>query len=282
MPVNLSGQGARFAPRTVTVSPRQALAYAAAIGCEAPRFLDDAAEQGLEVVAPYCTSLEWLISGDPSSREPLGASAAERARVVHASQDSRFHRPLMAGETVTVGGFIAQVQSTRAGALVTSVMTVTGKDPQDQISTSRITSLYRGVATDAPALAPQETAPDAATFDQAGWTTVEIPVSRGFAHVYTECAQIWNPIHTERRAALAAGLPDIIVHGSALWALAWRELETSHGRLGRLSGRFSAMATPGLPLRMRMGAPDAEGAVAFQLLNAEGREAISRGVAHLR
>ena len=27
--------------------------------------------------------------------------------------------------------------------------------------------------------------------------------------MYTECARIWNPIHTDRAVALAAGLPDI-------------------------------------------------------------------------
>ena len=48
----------------------------------------------------------------------------------------------------------------------------------------------------------------------------EIPIPAGAAHVYTECAHIWNPVHTDRAVALAAGLPDLILHGSALVALA--------------------------------------------------------------
>ena len=69
-------------------------------------------------------------------------------------------------------------------------------------------------------------------------------------HVYTECARIWNPIHTERDVALRAGLPDIILHGTATWALAGREVLRAYGdgdpaRLKRLHGRFTAMVIPG-------------------------------------
>ena len=51
------------------------------------------------------------------------------------------------------------------------------------------------------------------------WST-EVPISSTLAHVYTECARIWNPIHTDRAVARAAGLPDIILHGTATLALA--------------------------------------------------------------
>src|SRR4029077_6419959 len=52
-----------------------------------------------------------------------------------------------------------------------------------------------------------------------GWST-EVAISPTLAHVYTECARIWNPIHTDRAVARAAGLPDIILHGTATLALA--------------------------------------------------------------
>lgn len=47
-------------------------------------------------------------------------------------------------------------------------------------------------------------------------------------HIYSECAAIWNPIHTGTAVALAAGLPDIILHGTATWALAGREVIRVH------------------------------------------------------
>lgn len=279
MSVSTLGVGARFNPRTVTITPRMALAYAAAIGCEDDSHLDDAAPRELVAPPPLCTALEWLISGDPSSREVLGATPEERARVVHAAQDTQFHRALKAGETVSVGGFIDTVQSTPAGALVTSVMTVTGAQKGDPITSSRVASLYRGVATDGPPVDRSEPAPPA--HEAAAWETRQIPIHRGFPHVYTECANIWNPIHTERRAALAAGLPDIIVHGSALWALAWRVIAERHGPVARLSGRFSAMAVPGRPLTLRLGEPASDGGLSYELLTDDGRPAIGRGRAVL-
>merc|ERR1719203_342704 len=48
----------------------------------------------------------------------------------------------------------------------------------------------------------------------------KLPVSAVEAHVYTECSRIWNPIHTDKAAALAAGLPDVILHGTATLAKA--------------------------------------------------------------
>ena len=61
-----------------------------------------------------------------------------------------------------------------------------------------------------------------ADFDAASdpLTVVPLPVSQVEAHLYSECARIWNPIHTDRAAALAAGLPDIILHGTATLAKA--------------------------------------------------------------
>ena len=77
------------------------------------------------------------------------------------------------------------------------------------------------------------------------------------AHVYTECARIWNPIHTDRAVARAAGLPDIILHGTATLALAVsRSLarEPAARRAGARAG--SAAASRGmvpLPSRLTVG-----------------------------
>jgi acyl dehydratase len=38
-------------------------------------------------------------------------------------------------------------------------------------------------------------------------------------HIYTECAQIWNPIHTEPDAAHRAGLEAIVLHGTCSFAM---------------------------------------------------------------
>ena len=117
------------------------------------------------------------------------------------------------------------------------------------------------------------------------WTETVIPISRELPHVYTECADIWNPIHTERAAALAAGLPDIILHGTCTWALAVREIVAD--RLGgdpegleRFSGRFTGMVLPGTDIIVRHAATN-KGA-RYEVIAADGSIAISDGRALFR
>src|SRR5262245_63914545 len=50
--------------------------------------------------------------------------------------------------------------------------------------------------------------------------SVEVPYHLG--HVYTECARIWNPIHTDLAVVRAAGLSGPILHGTATLALPHR------------------------------------------------------------
>ena len=108
-----------------------------------------------------------------------------------------------------------------------------------------------------------------------------LPVAATAAHVYTECARIWNPIHTDRAVALAAGLPDIILHGTATMALAVSALvgELADGdprRVTRLGGRFAAMVL--MPSVLTLIVHYSEGGEAsFTALNEQGEPAISNG-----
>jgi acyl dehydratase len=110
---------------------------------------------------------------------------------------------------------------------------------------------------------------------------ISIPVAAHLAHTYTECAHIWNPIHTDRAVALATGLPDIILHGTATLALAVsalvdQQLGGDAGRVTRLGGRFAAMVLVPSDIELQMGKAD-NGSIGFRVLNSQGQEAISKG-----
>jgi len=108
-----------------------------------------------------------------------------------------------------------------------------------------------------------------------------VAVSAGAAHVYTECARIFNPIHTDRAVALAAGLPDIILHGTATLALAVTTLvdhflESQPQRVRRLGGRFSAMVL--MPSTITVQIFDrTEDTLFFEVLTEDGQTAFSHG-----
>ena len=110
---------------------------------------------------------------------------------------------------------------------------------------------------------------------------ISIPVPAHLAHTYTECAHIWNPVHTDRAVALAAGLPDIILHGTATLALAVsalvdHQLGGDAGRVSRLGGRFAAMVLMPSDIELQIGKAN-RGTIGFRVLNAQGQEAISQG-----
>ena len=112
-----------------------------------------------------------------------------------------------------------------------------------------------------------------------------MPVPANLAHVYSECARIWNPIHTDLEVARRMGLPDIILHGSATLALAVSRV-VGHAAGGdprsvrRLGGMFRGMVLMPSEIRLRLFADETtdEGRVlAWDVLNAEGSPAITKG-----
>ncbi|HEY1709557.1 MAG TPA: MaoC/PaaZ C-terminal domain-containing protein [Rhizomicrobium sp.] len=278
MPLRSAIVGEDLPSLSIAVTPRMALAYAAVLGDET--LLDDTAPDF--AASPFfCVSLEWQLV-IAARNAMLGVSPAEALRAVHAGQSTRFLKPLRPGQTVRVSGRIAEVRRTRAGALSVTELTVTGEDGE-VVSSTLSTGIFRGVEVDGDdrrvegAVPPASGAPVMSDMQQ----TV-ITLDRGFPHRYTECANIWNPIHTERAVALQAGLPDIIVHGTALWALAGKTLVArfapgAPGRLKSLSGRFAAMVLPGTNITVQYGAGAGQGEVNFVVLNEKGEKAVSDG-----
>ena len=109
-----------------------------------------------------------------------------------------------------------------------------------------------------------------------------VPIAPTLAHVYTECARIWNPIHTDTAVAHAAGLPGPILHGTATLALAVsrvvaRDLDGEPGRVREIAARFTGMVPPGSRLVIR-GRGGAGGAFAFDAVGVDGRPVLGEGV----
>ena len=121
--------------------------------------------------------------------------------------------------------------------------------------------------------------------ESAQWTE-EIFIPRHAGQQYTECSYIYNPIHTERSVALAAGLPDIILHGSAtkahaLTSVISRLFDGDATRITRLCGQLRAMVLMDTTIKVQcMGTnkQDDELQVFYRVLNAHGEPAIANGV----
>jgi acyl dehydratase len=282
MPAHTAAAGSELDSHNVALTARKALAYAAGIMDTSGQVFDDDRPDGIIAPPQYCVSLEWPIVNGKLSRSVVGMAPDERLRSVHASQDSIFHQPMRPGMNLTTTGTIAAIRRTRAGALTVTKLTTLDADSGAPVVTSWSSGIARNVevvgediSLESPPALPE------AMGDVV--EEVEIFIPREMPHTYTECADIWNPIHTEREVAIASGLPDIILHGTATWALAGREVIRAccggdPARLKRLHGRFTAMVIPGTTIRVELQAPR-DGIVGFTVYNDQGQAVVSNGIA---
>lgn len=270
-----------------TLSVRDVLAYASGLAASEAPFLDDAQAGGVRALPFQCVSLEWPCI--VSLREALSDALLpeEARRGVHAVQDSTFHRPMRPGDVLVTDGRIVSARRIRAGVLVVCKLETRDLVGGEPVTTSWTSSIYRdvGLAGDDVTLEAPPAAAEASGTLPADAACARISIPREMPHVYSECADIWNPIHTERAVALAAGLPDIILHGTATWALAGLTIlrrlgDHDVGRLQRITGRFTGMVIPGEDILVRY-APAVGEVVRFEVLTAAGRPAISDGAAWL-
>ena len=283
MPLDSSIVGGTIAPLEHTVDARWLMAYAASLNDYNPRYLETDAHTVIgHPVFPVC--VEWPVI--LNMREVAGTQSLtqeEAVRGVHAAHDLHIYRPIQDGDVLTTSATMVGVRSIRPGAAYTMRLDTLDQNGELVARTYQL-GIYRGVSVDGgdrqseeiPALPTWETPPS---------TTTAIPIAAGAAHTYTECARIWNPIHTDRKVALAAGLPDIILHGTATLAYAVSHLVNEFaggdpGRVMRLGGRFAAMVL--MPSDIRVAATNNNGTVSFTVFNEQGEEAISGGFLCIR
>jgi len=286
MPVLTDALGLEATGEPREITARQTLSYAAVLNETDLRYFDDARADGIVAPPPYCVSLEWPLAVVLRDAPELGLTATERLANVHASQETVFHRPIRPGDRLRTDARIVELDAIRPGTKAVTKFFTVDCVSGEPVVTSWSTGIYRGVALDGPGgqLEHGKEPPSDSDADQ---TTTDIYIPPTLPHTYTECADIWNPIHTERAVALASGLPDIILHGTATWALASREIVRAHAggdgtRLRALGGRFSGMVLPGTTITLHMSrAKTTDGLVHFDVRNPDGRPVLSAGAAEI-
>lgn len=262
--------------KTVVQADREWLmAYAAALSeCDPGRY-DTTRTGGIDAHPLFPVCPEW----------PCWLGALEDAlpadvlpRGVHATHELLYQRPIRQDETLHIASRIVAARQRRSGLHLTTRLQSTD-DAGNLAFESRAGLLLRGVSgtesgddADSNAdLLPAKSFGDA----MPEWKEDrEVPV--GFAHVYTACARIWNPIHTDLSVARRAGLEDIILHGTATLALAISAVcaRESNGRAVRhVAARFLSPVTMPASLRIERLATDG-GAIRFRVRNGSADDAI--------
>ena len=266
--------GAEVGPCEQAIDARWLMAYAAALGERDARYFDTETPAGPAAHPLFPVCYEWPPAVALRERA-IGEAIAPRS--VHATHDLVIHRPPRAGDRLTTRARIVEVRPLAAGSLVVGRYDTTDATGA-LVTTTHYGSIYRGVSCDGTA-APRSPAPP----DRGPvlWTE-DVTIGAGLAHVYTECARIWNPIHTDVAVAHAAGLPGLILHGTATLALAvsrvvTRELGGDPARVRGVSARFTGMVP--MPSTVTLRGYDTAGTeIPFDVVDAAGRPVLGRGV----
>ena len=289
--------GAAAGPVEHAIDARWLMAYAGALGETDARYFETEAAPGPAAHPMFSACYEWPVAVALRERA-IGEAIAPFS--VHATHDVVIHRPPRAGDRLRTSARIVEVRPVKAGSLVIGRYD-TVDAAGEPVTTTHYGSIYRGVACDAESSKSAEisrTAPAPPGRDANGgvwgepkgppnlsippnWT-IQIPISPQLAHVYTECARIWNPIHTDIAVARAAGLPGLILHGTATLALAVsqivaRELDGDPARVRGVAARFTGMVPMPSFVTVRAYAPET-GDVHFDAVDAAGHSVLGRGV----
>ena len=280
MPVDV---GRYTVANSFNVDARSITAFASGVGDFNECYMDDARADGLIGHPGMVFSFQWNSRFTPDLEYDLQLVR----RGVQAWVDVRFERAIREGDVITSQGRSIAARQVAPGVLTSQRYTM--RDSAGElVAVMESGGITRGARLDGAEQELESAPPLPKPSGNAGapiWS-VELPIDPQAPHVYTECADIWNPIHTERRVALEAGLPDIILHGSANITIALREvINRSLGgdptRLRRFAGQFRAMVIPGRPVTVRAleaREGDGETTVFFEMLNDAGEAAIANGV----
>jgi acyl dehydratase len=178
---------------------------------------------------------------------------------------------------------IRAVRETRAGVLVVFGLETIGEDGEPVVSTEE-SMMLRGERLDGggPALGEPLLQPTEVQGEPRQWDEFDVEVDRFAAHTYSECARIWNPIHTDSAHAAEHGLPGIILHGTATAARALTVvvdhlLEGDPSRVTAMSCRFTSMVLTPNVLKVRCGIVDTS-TVCASVITAAGHSAINDSI----
>lgn len=287
--------------------------FAASVGDMNPLYLDDRRPEGIIAPPVFAFALTWPILSRIYDYVALPYPPEIMSTIVHYTEHIDYVRPLRPGDEVSIIGEVAAVVPHRSGTHVVFKLPVTDLEGRP-FHTEWIGAMLRGVrcadagrglenlpvVPDVPAAAAPVTPVTPAAAPAGGTPLWEVPVHIGeeAPYVYDGCTDLVFAIHTSPAFAEMVGLPGIILHGTATLSHAVRELVNREAgadptRLEVLSARFRAMVRPGTDIRIQLVAKNqgpgtlVDGETGpthlhFQVLNADGREAISRGYARLR
>ena len=288
MPVPTDMVGDQIGPITHAVDARWVMAYSAALGDTQDCYFDTRRGNGIVAHPMFAVCPEWpVIVEGRELADKWGITPQETRQSVHATHDLVVHRLARPGDVLETRLTYTGVENKSPGAYATMKLETLDADGHPVFTTYQ-GGMYLGVPAegeDRPAQDIPEI-PDLGALPDEPLAEILVPVTHGAAHTYTESARIWNPIHTDASVAEAAGLPAIILHGTATLALGVSATlsEVADGNpelVRRIRGRMASMVLMPSTITVRVldvTPVDGQNVARFEVLTEDGGPAINQGL----
>lgn len=282
--------GARIKEYTTLATWRHTTNYAASVGDMNPLYFDDLREGGIIAPPMYAVAVSWPVQQNIFEYLEAPFPPELFRTLVHYTEYIEFFRPIRPGDKLLVGGEVAAVIPHRAGTQIVFKFQVT--DPGGiPFHTEYAGALLRGVTCDdgGRGAGSLPVPPGGSlSFTAPAWED-EIYIGKEAPYVYDGCSNIVFAIHTSPAFAKSAGLPGIILQGTATMAFAVRQLINREAggeatRLEVISGRFTGMVMPDSRIKVRLLGKEAGNSsvhLYFEVVNDLRQKAISDGYARL-
>jgi len=264
------------------------MAYSASLGDTQDCYFDTRRDSGIVAHPMFAVCPEWpVIVEGRELADKWGITPEETRQSVHATHDLVVHRLARPGDVLETRLTYTGVENKSPGAYTTMKLETFDADGHPVFTTYQ-GGMYLGVPAEGEDRPAQDTPeiPDLGALSGEPLAEILVPVTHGAAHTYTESARIWNPIHTDASVAEAAGLPAIILHGTATLALGVSATlsEVADGnpeRVRRIRGRMASMVLMPSTITVRVldvTPVDGQDVARFEVLTEDGGPAINQGL----
>ena len=231
--------GKEFGPHHLRVCAESVRAYVDVTGDDPSRWIG-AAPPGFVSAALFAVAPDLLGRlGDRS--------------VIHGEQTFSWERPMTLESDLEISGTVSKLRDRGGVSFVGFDLAV--EDGRGSVASGSSLFLVSGEKTAATSEEEAEPAPDDRGTPRQG----ERSMSRADLVKYAAATRDWNPIHWDHDAAVAAGLPGVVVHGLAQMAWALQAATDTSGGDRPLAGarvRFRSPLRPATPVRVDSEATD--------------------------
>jgi len=286
MEIDSSFTGMQLKPFKRNITLRETMNYAAAVNDNNPVYFNDERPGGVIAPPMFAVAATWPVIANIFNLIETESFPKEAfMTMVHYTEHLEFFGPVRPDTALDIRGRIASIMPHRAGThLVLRLDAVDGNG--ELLFTEHIGGMLRGVNCIGGGDGEQNLPVSPQTVEPRLKRENTVHIDPLAAHIYDGCTNIHFPIHTSPKFARSVGLPGIIYQGTATLACAIREIITNEAgndplRLKALSCRFTGMVMPGADITVRLLNDRNADGLFFEVLNCEGRRAISDGYVKL-